>query len=214
MSQLKHISGQTQSEKNMRQKGAAFPFHHNYNSAGENVPLSSEEDKQKYELDFANKVGLHIQASSMLHSNYAECGTDVIISANTYTVCNGLSNQLLGHAAYVANLIKSGKKVAIPDAFIVNGVQSEKNEDGQTLKNIIPTKENSVGNSVSTFSAAQTALRRGSNSSWYNSRSIPLLADFLKVGVIPVVYTYTEQSQAMGKFFSRRQSHLLGVLLG
>lgn len=395
----------------MRQKGAAFPFHHNYNSAGEDVPLSSEEDKQKYELDFANKVGLHIQASSMLHSNYDECGTDVIISANTYTVCNGLSNQLLGHAAYVANLIKSGKKVAIPDAFIVNGVQSEKNEDGQTLNNIIPTKENSVpltsiiegntllskirqlggeacfvpydlvvatneeqkkdmkcswleqlrlsdddialsllesmkpsnplqdivnsvisniehkspdskvsdgvclhhrdgpdwhkhcsiwkgnncmnaenmaiedlvkyrlpdaypkkwmyyvgdatpsptlveavkektnlqlfyrdedeladndeigklvgykepsvethrdiyaavdffvckslssfiGNSVSTFSAAQTALRRGSNSSWYNSRSIPLLADFLKVGVIPVVYTYTEQSQAMGK---------------
>ena len=35
-----------------------------------------------------------------------------------------------------------------------------------------------IGNSVSTFSANQIAIRRGINSSWYNSRGIPL-ADFL-----------------------------------
>ena len=56
-----------------------------------------------------------------------------------------------------------------------------------------------IGNSVSTFSAVQIALRRGKQSSWYNSRSIPLLAAFLRVNVIPIIYTYTEKSQAMGK---------------
>jgi len=342
-----------------------------------------------------------------------QCGKDDI-PTNIYTVCNGLSNQLAGHAGYIANLIKSGRKVAIPDAFIFNGVQNEKNKDGQTLKNVVASKENSIpltsiidaetllkmirhhgvdacfiphdvvilneqkrmattcswldqlrrsddeielhllsamkpsislsgivelvisniqdkssdfslsegvclhhrdgpdwhkhctlwngnncmnaeniavedlvkyrmpalypkkwmyyvgdaipstmlveamkkqanlellhrdkdglasndqiskivgnvsdndkmsvekyrdifaavdffvcnrvtsfiGNSVSTFSALQTALRRGRNSSWYNSKSIPLLSDFLHVSVIPIVYTYTEESQAMGK---------------
>jgi len=59
-----------------------------------------------------------------------------------------------------------------------------------------------IGNSVSTFSAAQIA-RRGSIASWYNSHSIPL-ADFFKVFFIPIVYTYTEESSAVGK-------HLLKV---
>ena len=56
-----------------------------------------------------------------------------------------------------------------------------------------------IGNSVSTFSSLQIALRRGKKSTWYNSRSNPLLADFLKVQKIPIVYTYTEESQVMGK---------------
>lgn len=336
-----------------------------------------------------------------------ECGKDDIIPGNTYTVCNGLSNQILGHVAHIANFIKKERKVAIPDAFIVNGVQSEKKKNGSALKNVIPTKDNSIpltavidadalmkmihrlggeacfiphdmvvmddaqeqktkhvkrswlnqlrrsddeialhllesmkpsrsllgivesvisnienmslnislsdgvclhhrdgpdwhqhcsiwegnncmnaenmpleelvqyrlpdaypkkwiyyigdtipsqtmladllllhrdkdeladntaigelvgdqrpsvekyrdiyaavdffvckrlpsfiGNSVSTFSATQIALRRGTNSSWYNSRSIPLLAGFLKVETIPFVYTYTEKSETMGK---------------
>ncbi|CAK0893840.1 unnamed protein product [Prorocentrum cordatum] len=54
-----------------------------------------------------------------------------------------------------------------------------------------------VGNSVSTWSAAQI-LARDSLASWYNSRFIPL-ADFIKGYVVPVVYTYTEKSSSMGK---------------
>eukprot|EP01082_Thalassiosira_pseudonana_P000571 g1737.t1 g1737 contig10:2701736-2703466(-) len=56
-----------------------------------------------------------------------------------------------------------------------------------------------IGNSVSTFSAYQIVLRQGKNASWYNSRSIPLMADFLKVHRVPLVYTYTELSQSNGK---------------
>jgi len=57
-----------------------------------------------------------------------------------------------------------------------------------------------VGNSVSTFSAVQIAMREGKNTTWYNSRSNPLLNGFMKVQTIPVVYTYTEESQIMGKY--------------
>ena len=55
-----------------------------------------------------------------------------------------------------------------------------------------------IGNSVSTFSAVQIALRDGDNASWYNSQSIPL-GDFWRVYQIPIVYTYTELSKASGK---------------
>ena len=53
-----------------------------------------------------------------------------------------------------------------------------------------------IGNSVSTFSAFQIAKRHGKDCSWYNSRSIPLLAGFLQVLQIPIVYTYSEESNA------------------
>jgi len=59
--------------------------------------------------------------------------------------------------------------------------------------------ESFIGNSVSTFSALQIALRNGMKSSWYNSRSIPL-AGSLKVYNIPFVYTYTEASKPISKF--------------
>ena len=58
-----------------------------------------------------------------------------------------------------------------------------------------------IGNSVSTFSALQIAKRHGRNSTWYNSRSSPLLASFMQVHEIPFVYTYTELSDEMGKIF-------------
>ena len=60
----------------------------------------------------------------------------------TYTVCNGLSNQLLGHAAYIANAAESARELLIPDAFIVNGVQNEK--EGNSLKNVLSSKDNSL----------------------------------------------------------------------
>lgn len=58
-----------------------------------------------------------------------------------------------------------------------------------------------VGNSVSTFSAIQIALRDGSSTArayWYNSQSIPLQYMW-KVFRVPIVYTYTELSAATGK---------------
>lgn len=56
-----------------------------------------------------------------------------------------------------------------------------------------------VGNSVSTFSALQIALREGKNAYWYNSQSIPL-AGLLPVYYIPIVYTYSERSQFSEKY--------------
>mmetsp|Transcript_14690 Transcript_14690/g.20976 ORF Transcript_14690/g.20976 Transcript_14690/m.20976 type:complete len:737 (-) Transcript_14690:106-2316(-) len=59
--------------------------------------------------------------------------------------------------------------------------------------------ESFIGNSVSTFSANQIALRSGMNSSWYNSRSIPL-AGLFRVFNVPIVYTYTEESHELTQY--------------
>ena len=55
-----------------------------------------------------------------------------------------------------------------------------------------------IGNSVSTFSAVQIALREGEKAFWYNSQSIPL-SNMWSVYQIPVVYTYTELSKKSGR---------------
>lgn len=55
-----------------------------------------------------------------------------------------------------------------------------------------------IGNSVSTFSAIQIAIRDGVGAYWYNSQSIPL-ADIWKVYQMPIVYTFTELSASTGK---------------
>ncbi|CAB9509264.1 expressed unknown protein [Seminavis robusta] len=56
-----------------------------------------------------------------------------------------------------------------------------------------------VGNSVSTFSALQIALREQEGAYWYNSQSIPL-GDFWDIYQIPIAYTYTELSDEKGKY--------------
>ena len=55
-----------------------------------------------------------------------------------------------------------------------------------------------VGNSVSTFSAIQIALRNGHGAYWYNTQSIPL-QDMWRVFQVPLVYTYTELSATTGR---------------
>ena len=65
-----------------------------------------------------------------------------------------------------------------------------------------------IGNSVSTFSAIQIAMRDGIGAYWYNSQSIPL-ADLFKVYQMPLVYTYTEMSQSAGKHLL--QSSIISV---
>ena len=55
-----------------------------------------------------------------------------------------------------------------------------------------------IGNSVSTFSAIQIALRDGANTFWYNSQSIPL-SGIWQTYQMPIVYTYTEMSKSAGK---------------
>eukprot|EP00549_Striatella_unipunctata_P022096 CAMPEP_0118684672 /NCGR_PEP_ID=MMETSP0800-20121206/6786_1 /TAXON_ID=210618 ORGANISM="Striatella unipunctata, Strain CCMP2910" /NCGR_SAMPLE_ID=MMETSP0800 /ASSEMBLY_ACC=CAM_ASM_000638 /LENGTH=1370 /DNA_ID=CAMNT_0006581429 /DNA_START=36 /DNA_END=4148 /DNA_ORIENTATION=+ len=47
-----------------------------------------------------------------------------------------------------------------------------------------------VGNSASSWSALQIALRN-SQTTWYNGRSIPM-AEFIKIFYMPIVYTYSE----------------------
>ena len=65
--------------------------------------------------------------------------------ALTYTVCNGLSNQLLGHAAHIAGAIASRRDIRIPNAFIINGVQNEKeSENASVLKDVLGTRDNAV----------------------------------------------------------------------
>jgi hypothetical protein len=55
-----------------------------------------------------------------------------------------------------------------------------------------------IGNSVSTFSAIQIAIRESEGAYWYNSQSIPL-AEMWNVYQIPIVYTYTEISEVNGR---------------
>jgi lipopolysaccharide biosynthesis glycosyltransferase len=63
----------------------------------------------------------------------------------TYVVCNGLTNQLLGHAGHISAAIETGKTILIPDVFITNGVQNEQDsEDNGVLKNVLPTEDNSI----------------------------------------------------------------------
>lgn len=57
-----------------------------------------------------------------------------------------------------------------------------------------------IGNSVSTFSAIQIALKDGKGAYWYNSQSIPL-SHAWRVYQIPIVYTYTEMSAKAGQHF-------------
>ena len=44
----------------------------------------------------------------------------------SYIVCNGLTNQLFGHAGFIASAIESGQDILLPDTFITNGVQNDK----------------------------------------------------------------------------------------
>ena len=61
-----------------------------------------------------------------------------------YVVCNGLTNQLLGHASFIASAIESGQDILIPDAFIFNGVQKEQEKNSSVLRNVLTTRENSL----------------------------------------------------------------------
>lgn len=68
-----------------------------------------------------------------------------------------------------------------------------------------------VGNSVSSWSAVQIALRQENHdfaTYWYNGQSIPL-ADFLPVYQIPIVFTYTEMTEATTKYYL--QASILSV---
>jgi len=64
--------------------------------------------------------------------------TDFIKPQNiSYIICNGLSNQLLGHAGGISKAIMYRHTVHIPDVFIFNGKQSSD-------ENVLPTTTNSV----------------------------------------------------------------------
>lgn len=64
--------------------------------------------------------------------------------SHSYTVCNGLSNQLLAHAGNIAYAITHKLPLLIPDAFIVNGVQTSSNKDGTSLLDVTPSNSDFV----------------------------------------------------------------------
>jgi len=51
---------------------------------------------------------------------------------HTYTVCNGMSNQILAHVGNIAYAISSKTPILIPDAFITDGSQDMSRPVGQT----------------------------------------------------------------------------------
>lgn len=60
-----------------------------------------------------------------------------------YPVCNGLSNQILGHVARLASAYDRGASATVPDAFIFNGVQRRHDARGG-LRDELPTSRNSI----------------------------------------------------------------------
>ena len=97
----------------------------------------------------------YITASASLDNIFCEReGVDSqYLITPTYNVCNGFSNQILGHAAFIAHSIKSSNmgsshdKLKIPNAFIVNGVQSKENVGSRArgeLENVFANGENSI----------------------------------------------------------------------
>lgn len=68
--------------------------------------------------------------------------SDVAQQAHYYTVCNGLTNQMLGHAGNIALAVARGVPVMIPDAFITDGTQSVYTSTG--LADVTPTPNNSI----------------------------------------------------------------------
>ena len=64
-----------------------------------------------------------------------------LVDVSSYTVCNGMSNQILGHIASLTSAIYTNSSLKISNAFIVNGIQ---NIDRGIMKNKVPNIENSV----------------------------------------------------------------------
>ena len=68
------------------------------------------------------------------------------------------------------------------------------------------TLDRFVGNSVSTFSAVQIAIRKGQGAYWYNSQSVPV-SSMWQAFPIPIVYTYTEASAETGRQLLKASIH-------
>ena len=105
---------------------------------------------------------------------------DELSSYNVLTKEQSLSSEVES----MLRAIKPGQPIrdlwALVDFFVCSGIRGF------------------IGNSVSTFSALQIAIRNSQYSYWYNSQSIPL-ADFWNVYQMPIVYTFTELSEGSGK---------------
>ena len=77
-------------------------------------------------LQSADELQNEVQATSLLPSNrlnYMQ-GMDY----HSYTVCNGMSNQILSHVGNIAYAITLQMPVLIPDAYIVDGAQDGKDD--------------------------------------------------------------------------------------
>ncbi|GMH46729.1 hypothetical protein TrVE_jg12152, partial [Triparma verrucosa] len=66
------------------------------------------------------------------------------IHPHSYTICNGLSNQLLAHAGNIAYAITYELPILVPNAFIVNGVQTVPKKGGTSLEDVTPSSSEYV----------------------------------------------------------------------
>ncbi len=116
--------------------------------AGRGSPLSDSHSLSKHSLESKHLLSLHHFKHGMrhhpidLHAPHVS-NEDIVIdtkhSVHHYTVCNGLSNQLLAHAGNIAFAITHGIPVMIPDAFILNGAQNAKSAKSGVLLDATPS---------------------------------------------------------------------------
>ena len=98
-------------------------------------------------------------------------------------------------------IVDDNTSINIKDLLVSSTKQSTSNRDLYALVDffVCASIPYFIGNSVSTFSALQIAIRNNEKSYWYNSQSIPL-STMIQGYSIPIVYTYTEHSKVSGKF--------------
>lgn len=95
----------------------------------ESINTSSEADTVATTIDPPTPVSFTQEGNPKYHN---------------YIICNGISNQILIHAANIAYAIQQKKEgVNIPNVFIVDGTQRKKNKEG-ILLDVVPTKDNTI----------------------------------------------------------------------
>ena len=98
---------------------------------------------KEFERSAPSTVHNHETANNLGRKTFLQGEQPAVKTPFSYIVCNGLTNQLLGHAGFIASAIESGKDILLPDTFITNGVQNKK-ESKYRLKNTLATRDNSI----------------------------------------------------------------------
>ena len=130
----------------------------------------------------------YITASASLDNIFCEReGVDSqYLITPTYNVCNGFSNQILGHAAFIAHSIKSSNmgsshdKLKIPNAFIVNVTNDIGGDDWQLIQLMTgfqsltgQSLQIQISNSISSWNDCTASIDTISIQHFANTRYFP-----------------------------------------